>query len=224
MRLWNVESAVVLNSAFQCGLMQVLPQLVQAFAEMSSTAAPRARGSVQPFKMRPLPRDWLVAAIAPIGLLLRGVNTSANFKSAQARYTRHKVRISKIIGTQTSVEPYSSSRDGATLAEIGDPLATAAFAVYYILCREQMLRSHGIDGGVHGWDASQSDAGEEGNWTELLAGLPLRPLIRHMEEQWLSYENLLPQVAAEVELCVPVCFCKSFLPVNVFFLLFLCIF
>lgn len=185
--------------------MQVLPQLVQHFADMSA-AAPRARGVVQPFKMRPFPRDWLVAAIAPTGLLLSGVNTSANVNSPQIRYTRNKVRISKIVGTQTSVESQSSSMDGVTVAAIRDPLATAALAVYYILCREQIFRNMGIDGGVHGWDASQSDAGEEGNWTELLACLPLRPLIRHMEEQWLSYENLLPQVVTELELCVLVCF------------------
>lgn len=102
------------------------------------------------------------------------------------------------------------------MAAIGDPLATAALAVYYILCREQVFRSSGIDGGVRGWDASQSDAGEEGNWTELLACLPLRPLIRHMEEHWLSYENLLPQVATDLGLCVLVCSCRNILTSRCF--------
>lgn len=179
-------------------MWQVLPRLVQAFADMSATA-PRPRGAVQPFKMRPFPKDWLVAAIAPTGLLLSGVKTSVNVKSPQVRYTRHKVRISKIVGTKTAVESNSDSSDVDTVPASGDPLATAALAVYYILCREQQFRTIGIDGGVHGWDASQSDAGEEGNWTELLACLPLRPLIKHMEEHWLSYENLLPQVATSCD-------------------------
>lgn len=185
----------------------VLPQLVQTFAEMSATA-PRARGAVQPFKMRPFPRDWLVAAIAPTGLLSSGVNTSANVKSPHVHNHRHKVRVSRIVGTQASIESHSS-RDGLTVAAIGDPLATAALAVHYILCREQIFRNMGIDGGMHGWIPSPSDTGEEGNWTELLACLPLRPLISHMEEQWLSYENLLPQVLAVASVAFPERFLAS---------------
>lgn len=190
--------------------MQVLPQLVHTFAEMSTTA-PRARGAVQPFKMRPFLRDWLIATIAPTGLLLSGVDSKAYVKSPQVHYSRHKVRMSRIVGTQSLVKSHSSFRETDTVEAIGDPLATAALAVYYILCREQIFRSIGIDGCVHGWDASQSDAGEEGNWTELLACLPLRPLIRHMEEQWLSYENLLPQVANDLELCTLDCSCVKIL-------------
>ena len=179
---------------FQHVPMQVLPQLVQTFADMSATA-PRGRGAVQPFKMRPFPRDWLVAAIAPTGLLLNDVDRSADIRSLQVNYSRHKVRLYRTVGTQSSIESHSSSRERVSVPAIADPLATAALAVYYILCREQIFRSMGIDGGLHGWHASQSDAGEEGNWTNLLACLPLRPLIKHMEEHWLSYENLLPQVA-----------------------------
>ncbi|KAG0609634.1 hypothetical protein M758_7G002500 [Ceratodon purpureus] len=195
-------------SLAQTPIHPVLPQLVQTFADMSATA-PRARGAVQPFKMRPFPRDWLVAAIAPTGLLLSGVNASANIKSPGVHYSRHKVRVSRIVGTQSSIESHSSCREGITVAAIGDPLATAALAVYYILCREQIFRNIGIDGGVHGWDASHGDTVEEGNWTELLACLPLRPLIRHMEEQWLSYENLLPQVLAVASVVLPERFLAS---------------
>jgi hypothetical protein len=157
----------------------------------------------------------LVAAIAPTGLLSSGVNTSANVKSPHVHNHRHKVRVSRIVGTQASIESHNS-RDGLTVAAIGDPLATAALAVYYILCREQIFRNMGIDGGMHGWIPSQSDTGEEGNWTELLACLPLRPLISHMEEQWLSYENLLPQVATELEFYTLDCSCIKILTSQFF--------
>ncbi len=85
----------------------------------------------------------------------------------------------------------------------GDPVATASLAVYYMLCREQISRNIGVDAGCNSWESSQSEPGEEGNWAELLACLPLRPLLLYMEEHWIAYEHLLPQVnILQMNLCV----------------------
>lgn len=73
-------------------------------------------------------------------------------------------------------------------------MATASLVVYYVLCREQISRINGIDGGVTGGEAPQGELGGEGSWAELLACLPLRPLYTYMEERWSGYEHLLPQV------------------------------
>lgn len=171
--------------------MQVLPQLVHLFADMSATVS-RPRGVIQPFKMRPFPREWLVAAISPACLL-----SSSSGGSSRRPIPQHQVKkIAKTIRHQKQgVDVHGNKKEIKTKISSGNSLATVALVVYYILCREQIFRSMGVDSTTHGWDSSNGESGnQESNWTELLACLPLGPLLNHMEEHWLSYKNLLPQV------------------------------
>lgn len=180
--------------------MQVLPQLVHSFADMSATVS-RPRGVIQPFKMRPFPREWLVTAITPACLFSSSNGGSTVAKSSRRPIPQHQVKkIAKTIKRQKQgVDVCGNKKEIKTKISSGDSLATVALVVYYILCREQIFRSMGVDSATHGWDSSNGESGDqESNWTELLACLPLGPLLNHMEEHWLSYKNLLPQVLWDV--------------------------
>jgi hypothetical protein len=119
--------------------------------------------------MRPFSRDMLVRAMAPGFAILRG-SLSAKRQSLNRKDARKK-----------SMQ--------------GDPIATAALVTYYVLCREQILRNMGILGGSNNdHKNSLMDDSDDGWWSNLLGGLPLRELLMYMENNWLAYEHLLPQV------------------------------
>ncbi|KAL3688309.1 hypothetical protein R1sor_014618 [Riccia sorocarpa] len=156
------------------------PPIIQGYTELS-VSAPRARAGLQRFRMRPLSRDALVRALAPGVAILRDREFVANL-SQSGRLLRSSSK--------------SWEGDGPVKAkEIGEHLATTALVSYYILCRESISRSMGIDGGSNqGLSSAELDTSEDdGWWLDLLYGLPLRELFMYMETNWPAYENLFPQ-------------------------------
>ncbi|KAL2630415.1 hypothetical protein R1flu_015101 [Riccia fluitans] len=154
------------------------PPIIQGYTELS-VSTPRARASLQRFRMRPLSRDSLVHALAPGVAVLRDRKFVANLAQS-GRLLRTKGQ-----GCEVPVKA----------KEIGDYLATTALVTYYILCRESISRSMGIDGGSNqGGSSAEFDTSEDGGWwLDLLYGLPLRELLMYMETNWPAYENLFPQ-------------------------------
>ncbi|CAM6090427.1 unnamed protein product [Calypogeia fissa] len=165
----------------------VLPSIVQGFTDLS-VPAPRARGGLPRFRMRPFSRDALVKALAPGFAMLR--NSSSNNKE------------SRINGFPGSIK--SNKKGPETKIGHGNPLATAALITYYILSREQIVRSMGVSGGSNNDSRSSLvDDGDDGWWTELLGSLPLRELLMYMETNWPAYEHLLPQWLSTASVVFP---------------------
>lgn len=168
-------------------ILPVLPSIVQGFTDLS-VPAPRARGGLPRFRMRPFSRDSLVKALAPGFAILR--NSLSNKKG------------SRMDGVPRSI---NSNKKGPTKkVGQGNPLATAALITYYILTREQILRNMGFSGGSNK-DSRNSlvDDRDDGWWTELLGSLPLRELLMYMETNWRAYEHLLPQWLSTASVVFP---------------------
>lgn len=154
--------------------LQVLPTIVQGFTDLA-VPAPRARGGLPRFRMRPLSRDALVKAMAPAFALLKS-SSSSKRESANAQ------NLNEAAATKKS-------------AQGGHPLATAALVTYYVLLREGIVRNLGISGGSNLDNRNTSvDDSKDNWWADLLGSLPLRELLLYMESNWPAYEHLLPQV------------------------------
>lgn len=76
-----------------------------------------------------------------------------------------------------------------------DTIAREAIVSYYMLCRERVLRNVGVDTGCESSLTLFFSPTEcEGSWwTTLLARIPFRELLHHMEKSWLDFEHLFPQ-------------------------------
>ncbi|KAJ7540186.1 hypothetical protein O6H91_10G004600 [Diphasiastrum complanatum] len=165
-------------------ILLVLTQLVQTYSELSMPVV-AGKGSSQTFRMQPLSKNVLLAAITTASSL----SWKSKLSDGCSKKSQNSLDKTEAPSAEEHLsQVYCATKNNQSAKSMSIP--AVMLTSYFILARENLARYLGVDGG---FGIGMAEKEEDGWWQDLLACVPWRTLASYMEENWDAYENLLPQ-------------------------------